>query len=137
MNILKKIKNKYKVWKETYFLKKHGCETWEQYHYRYDPDVVYRASTLKNFYNGYPYIYCFQDHTHDVYYYDFAYDGTFEVTKWCKDNLVDKFRFDFHRALKAPSTGDDWNINEIGGGDYLFFACKNPQDFTLFMLRWS
>jgi hypothetical protein len=58
----------------------------------------------------------------------------FEPTKWCNENCTDKFRFDFHRVL---STSNGWEINEIGGGDYIFFACKNPKDYTLFLLRWS
>ncbi len=136
-DIIKPIKEMYRKYSEKKFLKKHGCETWEQYNHRYDPDINNRASKIKHFYQGYPYVYCFEDHKHDIYFWDLGYDGTFVVDKWCKENLKGKFRLDFHRAFKANSTANDWEINEIGGGDYIFFACKDPKDFTLFMLVYS
>ena len=127
----------YRNWSEKKFLKKHGCENWEQYNHRYDPDIIRNATWLKDFYHGYPYIYCFENHKHDIYIWDLGYDGTFVVDKWCKENLKGKFRLDFHRAMKAPSTAYEWEINELGGGDYVFFACKDPRDYTWFLLRWS
>ena len=135
--ILNTIKNSYRKWKEQRFLKKHGCETWEQYDRKYDPDVHHRSTRIKAFYHGYPYVYCFEDHKHEIYFWDLGYDGTFVVDKWCKENLKDKFRLDFHRAMKAPGTAYEWEINELGGGDYVFFACKDPRDYTLFLLRWT
>jgi len=39
--------------------------------------------------------------------------------------------------MRAPSTANEWEVNELGGGDYIFFACQDPQDYTLFLLRWS
>lgn len=130
--MIQKILDRYAQWKERRFLEKHGCKSREQYENRYDPNINYRASKIKDFYHGYPYIYCFENHSnHSVYYYDLSLD------KWCKENCVDKFRFDFHRVIKYPSTANEWEINEIGGGDYIFFACKDPKDFTMFLLRWS
>jgi hypothetical protein len=41
-----------------------------------------------------------------------------------------------HRAINYPSTGNQWTINEIGGLDYIFFACQDEQDFLMFNLRW-
>jgi hypothetical protein len=39
--------------------------------------------------------------------------------------------------MKAPSTGNEWTINELGGGDHVFIAFKNEQDLIMFALRWS
>jgi hypothetical protein len=135
--ILQLIQKRYREWQERRFLAAHGCETREQYDYRYDPGINRRANIVKDFYHGYPYVYCFTDHRHLIYYWDLGYDGTFELRKWCEGNCTDKYRFDFHRVLKTSSTSNEWAINEIGGGDYIFFACKNPKDYTLFLLRWS
>ena len=128
---------KYRAWKEKRFLRKHGCETREQYNYRYDTDINNRATKIKNFYQGYPYIYCFEDHNHMVYDWDIVYDGIYVATNWCKENLTGKFRFDFHRCTRAPSTANEWEVDGLGGGDFIFFACKDPKDYTLFLLRWT
>ncbi len=127
----------YREWSERRFLKRHGCKTREEYDRKYDPDVAHRATRIKNFYQGYPYVYCFEDHKHDIYFWDLGYDGVYVTNQWCKENLKGKYRFDFHRTSRAPSTANEWEVNELGGGDHIFFACQDPQDFTLFALRWS
>ena len=137
MKLIETIKDKYKAWKDSRFLRKHGCDNWEQYNYRFDPDICKRATEIKNYYHGYPYFYCFEDHKHEVYYWDPAVDGMYVISEWCKKNCKDKFRFDFHRAMNAPGTAWEWHINELGGGDYIFAAFKSEKDFNWFMLRWS
>jgi hypothetical protein len=44
---------------------------------------------------------------------------------------------DFHRAMNAPGTAWEWHINELGGGDYIFAAFKDPEDFFMFSLKWA
>jgi hypothetical protein len=132
--MLKLIQKRYLEWRERRFLAAHGCETREQYDYRYDPGVNRRASRVKDFYHGYPYVYCFENRDHDVYYWDVGIDGIYVLSQWCKENCTDKFRFDCHRV---SSTSSGWEIDGLGGGDYIFFACKNPKDYTLFLLRWA
>jgi hypothetical protein len=136
--MLKTIIAKYKYYRDLAFLKKHGCKNWEEYNHRYDPDINIGASIVKDYYHGYPYVYCFEDPKHEIYFWDLGYDGTFVVNKWCKENLKGKFRFDFHRVQKASwSSSNQWEINELFGGDLIFFACKDPKDYTWLLLRWS
>ena len=126
-----------KSWRDKRFLKKHGCEDWKQYHYRYDPDIDRRCSRIRDFYKGYPYWYMFENHRHQIYWWDLGYDGSKEIMEWCEQNCKDKFRFDGHRVMNAPATGYEWEMNELGGGDYYFAAFKNERDFNWFLLRWS
>jgi len=141
--LINTIRQYYQKWREKRFLKKHGCDNWEQYNYLYDTDIIRKATALKDFYHGYPHVYCFEDRKHDIYFWDLGYDGTFVVNKWCKENLTKKFRIDFHRVIKQTGIGSDgsteseWFINEIGGGDYVFFACEDSEDFLLFRLKFS
>jgi hypothetical protein len=135
--MLEAFKEYFRKWRERRFLKKHGCKKWEEYNRIYDPDYDIRATNIKSFYHGYPYVYCFENHNHSIYDWGLGYDGSYVVNKWCRENLDDKFRFDFLRVLKASSTANQWEINELGGGDYIFFACKNPKDYTIFLLKWS
>jgi hypothetical protein len=137
------IKSKYKDWKNARFLKKHGCATWEQYHHGFDPDRNIVASRVADFYFGYPYWHVVENRDH--YMYRLLYDygpggyryGYHDVVDWCKENIKHKHRTDLLRAMKYPSTSDQWEINELGGGDYLFFAFKNERDYLWFLMRWS
>lgn len=137
------LKEKYRQYKDRCFLKKHGCENWRQYNHRYDPDYNYRANRIVDYYHGYPYVYCFENRDHFAYQllYDYGPGGVrygyYDIIEWCEKNLTDKFRMDYHRAIKAPNTAYQWEINELGGGDYIFAAFKNQQDYIWFMLRWS
>jgi hypothetical protein len=135
--LLTYLRIKIKTWQERRFLKRHGCDSWEQYNYRFDPDIFKPASRIRDYYRGYPYFYCFENHKHEVYDWDIHIDGIYVLSKWCKKNCKDKFRFDFHRAMKAPATANEWEINELGGGDYIFVAFKEQRDYTWFILRWN
>lgn len=141
--MIERIKQYYAKWKERRFLKKHGCDNWRQYHRRYDPDVFYPACNVKYFYHGYQYFTPIENADNLVYKWDLGYDGSAVVDDWCKENLAGKYRFDFLRVFQQTPIGLDgageseWWINEIGGRDYIFFACQNPQDFFMFQLRWG
>lgn len=131
------IKQRYKAWKDARFLKKHKCDSWEQYNYRFDPDHNIRATRISDYYHGYAYWTPIEDRNHLAYFWDVHLDGIYVMSQWCKENFKDKFRFDFHRVMKAPATAYQWEINELAGGDYIFFACKDPEDFFLFKLKWG
>jgi hypothetical protein len=131
------VKQRYKQWRDRRFLKRHGVETWAQYNHRYDPDINWRATRVNDFYHGYPYVHCFENHRHEVYHWDVHLDGIYVLSQWCEDNCKGKFRFDFHRAMNAPGTAWEWHINELGGGDYIFAAFKDPEDFFIFRLKWG
>lgn len=127
---------KYKQWKDERFLHKHGCKSWEQYYHRYDPDIERRSTKIKDFYKGYPYVYCFENREHQIYWWDLGYDGSKEIVEWCQQHCKDKFRFDGHRVIKASYTSNEWEMNELGGGDYCFAAFKDKEDYIWFSLKW-
>ena len=124
-------------WREQRFLRKHGCINREHYNRKYDPLHNPIATRLVDFYHGYKYIYCFENRAHEIYDWDLAWDGSYFVKEWCEENLSGNWRLDGHRAIKYPSTGNEWEINEIGGGDYIFAAFTDECDYMLFTLRWS
>ena len=124
----------FRLWKDQRFLRKHGCETWQQYHLRYDKDVNRIASNVVDWYAGYNYVYCFENINHTVYDWDIAYDGCFVINRWCEENLDDKYRLDFHRVYRHYQ---EWIISDLGGGDLVFAAFKNERDYLMFLLKWS
>lgn len=144
MSFLTKISNEYKSWKDNRFLKKHGCSTWEQYNRRYDVDCNYHGNTVKCFYHGYKYVVTYESARGDPFTrFGTWLEGLDEMTKWCKANCDNKWRNDIMRVYKqtalgwAGDTEEEWWINDIGGGDVLFFAFKDQQDAFLFKLTWG
>jgi hypothetical protein len=133
-NLWIQIYNRYTQWRLSCFLKKHGCDTLEQYNLRYDPRIDYAASIVTNFYHGYPFVYCFQDHRHDVYDWNIAETGINVIEDWCRNNFCSQYRMDFHRVIFVNGQA---NICELGGSDYIFFACSNATDYSHFLLRWG
>lgn len=131
------IKNKIEQLRRKWILYRAGYKDWATYLHMTDPDIHWRATQIKNFYHGYNYVYCIENRNHTAYDWDVHTDGMWVMSQWCEDNCKDKYRFDFHRAIKFPSTSNEWEINEIGGGDYIFAAFKNERDFSWFMMRWS
>ena len=143
LHFLNYFRTRIKFWRDNRFLKRHGVETWAQYNRQYDPDINWRATRVKDFYQGYPYWHIFENRNH--YCYELLYDygpggyryGYFDADDWCKEHCKDKHRFDIHRAIKYPSTANQWEMNDLGGGDYIFAAFKNERDFFMFTLKWS
>lgn len=144
VNFLNKISSSYKSWKEKRFLKKHNVETWEQYHRQYDPDRNIRASKVTDYYHGYKYVIQFTTSRSDPFTrYNTWIEALDGMCAWCKANCNDKWRNDIMRVYKQTALGwdgdseEEWWINDIGGGDVLFFAFKDEQDAFLFKLTWG
>lgn len=140
-NFLTFFKIKYKAWSDERTLKKSGFTTWKAYNQWHDPDVCQRATIIKDFYHGYPFVYVCDSYNHYCYkeLADFGPGGVrygmHDMQDWLKANHSGRVRWEMHRVIYNNYTG--WEINEIGGADYMFFAFKNEQDYAMFMLRWS
>jgi len=137
------IRDRYNKWKEDRFLKKHHCRNRAEYNRRYDPDYIPRATEIRNYYQGYQHVHCFENRENFVYnrIYDYGpggyRDGFHEICDWCEENLSGKWRYDMLRVMRAPSTGNQWAINELGGGDHWFFAFMDDEDYFMFKLQWG
>ncbi len=138
--MIARLKARYAEWKERRFLKKHGCDSKAQYERRYDPDYNLRATSLRDYYHGYPY---WADIPYPHHAYQVLYDygpggwreGYHDIWDWCKEHCEDKFRIDFLRVIQNYS--GEWEVNEIGGMDVIFIAFKNENDFLNYCLRWA
>jgi hypothetical protein len=138
-----RIKARFRKWKAERKLKKSGYKSWEHYRRNNDPNICWRATRVKDFYRGYKYVYCFEDRKH--YAYELLYDygpggiryGASDIYDWCEKYARFKCRVDEHRVIKYPSTGMEWEFNDIGGGDYIFAAFNDEKDYMMFLLRWS
>jgi len=129
------MKGRWQFYRHRAYLKKQGW-TEEQYQNITDPDKNLRASRIKDYYHGYPYIVIFTTSRGDPWtrYLDWltAYSA---IEEWCKENCEDKWQTDIHRVIQ-DSCGN-WEMNDIGGADTLFFAFKNANDAFMFKLKWG
>ena len=124
-------------------LEKSGYKSWDVYRRMRDPDVVYYASRIKEFYQGYKFVHCIENRNH--YAYELLYDygpggiryGNDDMYDWLDEKARFKSRMDMHRVIKYPSTANEWTFNDMGGGDYIFVAFKDEKDYMMILLRWS
>ena len=139
--MLTKLKQRYANWQERRFLKRHHCETREQYERRYDPDYNIRATRISDYYHGYEFVHCIVPRDHYAYKILWDYgpggyrEGNHDILDWCRENCEGKWRADYLRVMQ--NYWGEWEVNEIGGGDYLFWAFQNEMDFMNFCLRWG
>lgn len=136
-DLFNKVRDIFIDYKNKAFLARYGCKTIKEYNKKFDIDYSIRSSEIKKIYFGYPYVYCLTDNNHPIYNWNKTdYNDTLvTIDNWCEKNLADKFRFDFHRVSK--NYFNEWVIDEIGGGDYIFAAFKNEKDYVRFLLRWQ
>jgi hypothetical protein len=138
-----RLKARFRKWKAKRKLEKSGYKSWEQYRRNNDPGITWRASRVKDFYRGYKYVYCFEDRKH--YAYELLYDygpggiryGNDDMYDWMDKHAKFTSRMDIHRVIRYPSTGMEWEFNDLGGGDYVFVGFKNEKDYMMFLLRWT
>jgi hypothetical protein len=143
MKFIRRIKALIRKYKAKRKLEKSGYKSWAVYRRMRDPDVVYCASRVKDFYQGYKFVHCIENRNH--YAYELLYDygpggiryGNDDMYDWLDQKARFKSRMDMHRVIKYPSTGNEWTFNDMGGGDYIFVAFKDEKDYMLFLLRWS
>ncbi len=143
-NFFNNYKQKYLAEKRKQFLASHGCYTEEAYAKKIDTDTNQRATRITDWYCGYPYVMTFTDPLGDIWtkHGDWL-QGLAVVNQWCKENLKHGYRYDIHRVISQGAIGLDnvadyeWEINEIGGLDFVFFAFKDEADFLWFSLKWG
>jgi hypothetical protein len=136
-NVTAEIQNRLEFRRHAAYLKKQGW-TEEQYQDINDPDRNIRASRIKDYYHGYPYFVVFESSRGDPWTrYPTWIDAYNAIQLWCRETCQDKWRSDIHRVIRAPATANQWELNDIGGGDALFFAFKSQEDCFIFRLKWG
>lgn len=129
------LKNKWSFYRHAAYLKKMDW-TEEQYQDHNDPDRNIRASRIKDYYHGYAYIVVFESSQGDPWTrYPSWIQAYNAIEEWCYENCKEKWRTDIHRVIK--NYWGDWEQNDLGGGDALFFAFKSQEDAFMFKLTWG
>jgi len=133
-NALQELKSRWDFYRHAAYLKKKGW-TEQQYQKYEDPDYSTRPTRIKDCYHGYPYIHVYTTSRGDPWTRYESWIETFKTMEdWCKETCKDKWRTDILRVIDVNG---EWEQNEIGGGDALFFAFKDLEDSFLFKLKWG
>ena len=147
---LLRLRARYRRWRAERKLKKSGYDSWAMYRHNRDPHVCRHANSVNVFYktdyeDGYKFVYVIEDRDHHAYktLYDYGPGGYrygfHDIGDWCESHCRFRHRVDCHRVLKNDNWwgNGEYEMNGIGGGDYLFFAFMDERDYTLFLLRWA
>lgn len=134
------LKQAYKDWRHRRFLKKHNL-TQRQFDLRYDPDYDARGNRVRrDIFHGYPFVFRYPSSNSDLLPYPglgWNVDRVDEMKEWCETNCRGKWRNNWHRVLEDVWYDNEWEVNEIAGGDIMFFGFKDSQDAMMFTLRWA
>ena len=65
--VLRRLQALTRLWRNKRQLKKLGYESWRQYRRHTDPDVFFRADRVNDYFHGYQYVHCFENHQHQIY----------------------------------------------------------------------
>lgn len=140
--MFKKVADKFKAWRETRFLIKHGVSTWKQYHYKYDPHYNVRADTIRQMFFGYPYIAEIRKAGALWSPSGWTYDGLKYLQHWLENDCKGKARATIQRTRpfsycnRDDEVISDWGINEFAR-DSLFVAFQDERDYLIFLLKWE
>lgn len=138
MGLIQDLKARYKGYKQKKFLQAHGCKTWAEYARRFDPDIAIMARWAHTYYHGYPYIWSvkFPERAmptpNNI---NSLFDYLNEIATWCEKNCRGKWRNDFLRGFFDGK--GNFELNEIGGFDVMFFSFKEESDYVWFKLVWQ
>ena len=134
MGLIDQLKQRYKDHNARRFLKAHGCKTWKEYERRYDPDIGPFARWSHTFYHGYACTLPIEPNVIAAYGLKY-HDLIEEMAEWCEHNCKGKWRNDWLRGFWDHH--GNYEFNEIGGGDIMFFAFKEESDYVWFRLTWE
>ena len=132
-------------------LAKSGYTSWRVYRHNRDSDVCRYANKVSDFYTPkYKHVHRIeygQNHYAHQCIHDWGPGGIRfgyeDIRDWCEEKCRFKYRMDIHRVLKQTGIGingeedEDYWFNDIGGGDFVYFAFQDERDYMMFMLRWS
>jgi hypothetical protein len=131
------IKYKFLEWQWDRVLKKSGCQHWETFFRKNDPDFNMFGRTIREQLFGYPYVALVKYQHLGVTVDGFSgeiWDGE-NVHNWCMQHCRGKFRWQWERVIQDHI--GHYAPDGIVGTDELFFGFKDERDYMMFILRWS
>lgn len=109
---------------------------WEAW---YKTNVNYRANRINDMFKNFKHIIIvdtdkFVDHSEP---FTWVPNKDAKQYFWPQRPLGENAVWRFERVTKAPSTNNEWVLNDIGGEDHIFVATNNDKDAIIIALKYS
>jgi len=122
-----------------YLTKKTGSTRAErEYLAWYESTINHRATRIRDIFCNFEHIIIVDP---DKF---FAYDPFVWALKkdakqyfWPQRALGENSVWRWERVIRAPSTGNEWSVNELGGEDTVFVATNSERDAIMIALKYS
>jgi len=130
--MITKIVEKFKVWREKRYLRRHGVETWEQFNRKFDPDFNSDSDTIAGLFRGYHSFYLVD--THYVADLFGPMPSSKHIAEWCAENCVGKYRI---QELESWGFNDHSKWSKRPGEIELYVAFKEREDAINYSLFYE
>ena len=108
---------------------------WEAW---YNVNVNYRATRIKDMFKNFKHIIIVDPDKFTNPREPFAWVPCDDAKQyfWPERPLGDNAVWRFERVTSAPSTNNEWVVNEFCGEDHIFVATNNDKDATMIALKY-
>jgi len=133
MTFWEKVTDKYITWRTGKDKQQRDWEAW------YEVNVNYRATKINDMFRNFKHIIMVDVDKFVDYHEPFAWVPNADARQyfWPNRPLGENAVWRFERVMKAPSTANQWEINELGGEDKIFVATNNERDAMMIALKYS
>lgn len=133
MTFWEKVTDKYLTWRTGKDKQHRDWEAW------YEVNVNYRATKINDMFRNFKHIIMVDVDKFVDYHEPFAWVPNADARQyfWPNRPLGENAVWRFERVMKAPSTANQWEINELGGEDKIFVATNNERDALMIALKYS
>jgi hypothetical protein len=108
---------------------------WQEW---YEKTINFRATRVRDIFCNFEHVVIVDPDKFFVY-DPFAWAPKKEAQQyfWPARTLGENAVWRWERVMRAPSTGNEWEVNELGGEDTLFVATNNERDAIMIALKYS
>lgn len=133
MTFWQRIQDRWITWRTG---KDRAQRDWEAW---YEVNVNYRATRIKDMFKNFEYIIEVNPDKFFDPYEPMAWVPVQDARQyfWPARELGTNAVWRFERVIKAPSTNNEWHVNELGGEDHVFVATNDDADAMIIALKYS
>ena len=127
------IVDKYLTWRTGYNKEQRKYREWYYTH------VVVRATEIDNMFGRFKHVLIVDPDKFFDYAEPFGWVPVEQARSyfWPNRPIETTCVWRFERAMRCPSTGNRWAINELGGTDTVFVACNSDEDALMISLLYA
>jgi hypothetical protein len=125
--------------KDWYYFRKTGYTRAErEYRAWYESAINWRATRVRDIFHNFEHIIIVDPNkffTYDPFVWALKKDA--KQYFWPQRALGENAVWRWERVIRAPSTGNEWSVNELGGEDTVFVATNSDEDAVMIALKYG